>query len=386
MRLTSEKQQALLHGDTSGNAIHPYFIHSTQSMGMYLYEDIDNFPTMVLRQARYLQTSFELMVEIFKGYDWELRTQVSLWNAAGSIIVSFGESTFMYMQRICEDVNAAGLRFIPAYGRPPVFSEALHERMSVLSQVIYFENFLFLTAGGAEPTRTARIEKEFRYQLPEAYPVLFKICPLTMRTKAILLVRDTVVMLLNRPTDGAQLCDWRQSCDGLVAILCEYSETLLWNLRRFEELGDKNGAGVIRDSCMICFAHLAVLCNALGGIGSTPPTELDVLCDSSLGRLGELAQGTREDQYTNLDLVLGESWRKTLGVFDDRIAKVPSERAADLRNRKQAVTKAHLEFSVKLPDFRVPTLAWLVGWVDGRTEGSQYPNLIPPIARREYGI
>ena len=32
--------------------------------------------------------------------------------------------------------------------------------------------------------------------------MLFKICPLTMRTQNILLVRDTVVALDLRPTDG----------------------------------------------------------------------------------------------------------------------------------------------------------------------------------------
>lgn len=32
--------------------------------------------------------------------------------------------------------------------------------------------------------------------------MLFKICPLTMRTKAILLVRDAVVILTLRPTEG----------------------------------------------------------------------------------------------------------------------------------------------------------------------------------------
>lgn len=70
------------------------------------------------------------------------------------------------MQKSCEAVDTAGLQFVPTYGRPPVFSEALHEKLSVLSQIIYFENFLFLTAGGTEPMKTARIEKEFRYQLP----------------------------------------------------------------------------------------------------------------------------------------------------------------------------------------------------------------------------
>jgi len=159
-------------------------------------------------------------MEVSEGRDWELRAQVALWIVAGSIVMRMSRITFQYIEKSCETVNTAGLQFIPTYGRPPEFSEDLHEKLSVLSQIIYFENFLFLTCGGAEPTMTARIEREFRHRLQvwpaisspstlraqhslqEVYPVLFNICPLTMRTQAVLLVRDTVVILALRPADG----------------------------------------------------------------------------------------------------------------------------------------------------------------------------------------
>lgn len=90
-----------------------------------------------------------------------------------------------------------------------------------------------------------------------------------------------------------------------MTFLDNYSRTLLSNLRRFQELGDKGGAGVIRISCVNCLAHLAVLCEALSKIGPTPHTELDTLCDSSLERLGELAPDMQMEEYTRLDLLLG---------------------------------------------------------------------------------
>ena len=120
---------------------------------------------MIRLQARYIQASLESLVDIFGGRDWELRAQAALWVAAGSIILPTSVLTFPYIQKGCEAVNTGKLQFIPTYGRPPDFSEELHEKLSVLSQTIYFENFLFLTCGGAEPTMTARIEKEFRHQL-----------------------------------------------------------------------------------------------------------------------------------------------------------------------------------------------------------------------------
>jgi len=165
IRFTSEKQQALLRGDTSGAVLNPYFIYGAQTLGMYLCEDMEYSPALIRHQAIQLQTSFEIFAEIFTGHDWELRAQVALWVSAVSIVLSIPDFTLSVLQKSCEAINTAGLQFIPTYGRPPEFSENLHEKLSVLSQVIYFENLYFLTCGGAEPTMTARIEEEFRNQL-----------------------------------------------------------------------------------------------------------------------------------------------------------------------------------------------------------------------------
>ena len=62
---------------------------------------------------------------------------------------------------------------------------------------------------------------------------------------------------------------------------------------------------MIRNSCVNCLAHLAVLCDALGRVGPVPHTGLDTLCDSTLERLGELSQDMRMEEYTRLDLLLG---------------------------------------------------------------------------------
>jgi len=165
IRFSSDKQQALLRGDTSGTVINPFFVCSAQSLGMFFCEGMDNLPPMIHLQARYMQMTLESLVDVFRGHDWELRVQVALWVAAGSIFLSVDNFTFLYIRRCCEAIDAARLQFIPTYGRPPEFSEDLHEKLSVLTQVIYFENFLFLTCGGEEPTMTTKIEKEFRHQL-----------------------------------------------------------------------------------------------------------------------------------------------------------------------------------------------------------------------------
>ena len=91
----------------------------------------------------------------------------------------------------------------------------------------------------------------------------------------------------------------------MVALLDDYSRTLLSNLQKFQELGNKAGAEVIGTSCVNCLAHLAVLCDTLSKIEPAPQMELDVLCDSTLERLGELARDIHMEEYTHLDLLLG---------------------------------------------------------------------------------
>lgn len=165
VRFSSEKQQALLRGDTSGVVLHPFFIHASQSLGMHFCERMDESPAMVRLQAKHIQKSLELLADILNGPDLELRAETTLWVAAGSMVMRLCSLTHPYVEKCCKAIDAARLQFIPTYGRPPDFSEALHEKLSVLTQAIYFENFLFLTCGEAEPTMTARIELEFRQKL-----------------------------------------------------------------------------------------------------------------------------------------------------------------------------------------------------------------------------
>lgn len=91
----------------------------------------------------------------------------------------------------------------------------------------------------------------------------------------------------------------------MVSLLDRYSQTLLFNLRRFQGFGDRSGAGMIKNSCIVCFAHLSVLCEALSKVEATPQTKLDALCDSALERLCELVRDMVMEEYTRLDLLLG---------------------------------------------------------------------------------
>lgn len=121
---------------------------------------------------------------------------------------------------------------------------------------------------------------------------------------SLLLPSIAMALIVSRAAE-TQLGIWRQSCDQLVVLLHDYSQTLLSNLQRFQKLGDKSGAEAIRSCCVNCLAHLAALYEALSDIGPTPQTGMDALCDSSLARLGRLAEDMCVEEYTRHDLLLG---------------------------------------------------------------------------------
>ena len=57
-----------------------------------------------------------------------------------------------------------------------------------------------------------------------------------------------------------------------------------------------------------------------------------------------------------------ESWKKTLGVFEARLAGVPLEYDTNLRYWKEVVARVHSEFSEKLLDAQILTPGTVQDW------------------------
>ena len=156
----------------------------------------------------------------------------------------------------------------------------------------------------------------------EIYPHLFQICPLIMRTRGILLVRDAVFIMTlrsdagalsyllttlvdpHRFVTGAEQGQRKRICDALVTCLDQYSDALLRGIREFLRIGDSQGAEIIQSSCVGCLAHLAMLCNLVSRLEPNSKPRMDAVCDSSLERLGHLTQKMSFEGYTTFDLLL----------------------------------------------------------------------------------
>ena len=214
-----ERLEALIAGDLSGAVLDRFWVLGSHSFGMPQCLRMDATPGMIQLQARRTQIAWESLAELVKGNDHKLKVQAFLMLAASYIHMPMMQSAFLYIKKSCDFIKAGNLRFVPTYGRPPEFSEELHETLSALSQAIYWSNYSFLVCGGPEPRATVELEKEFRQELPvgdrlcqpmhrvdhppqKTYPFLFKTCPLTIRTQGILFVRDVVLLISNIPANG----------------------------------------------------------------------------------------------------------------------------------------------------------------------------------------
>ena len=160
--LGTEKQGALFRGDTSSTVVNRCFVHCFQAIGTHLGEAPDKSPAMVQLQARYIQNSWESLIEIYRGDDQRLAAQGLLLFLHSIIIMGFSANIRFYLLKVCELINDGNLQFLPTYERPPELSDHVREDAAVLSQTIYLENYMHLAFGGPAPVKTAKIEREFR--------------------------------------------------------------------------------------------------------------------------------------------------------------------------------------------------------------------------------
>ena len=179
IHLTREKQEALLRGDTSSTMIHPIFVYQACSYGMFFVQDFIHTSPALHLQARYSQLVWEELANIQKGNDDGLKVQAMLSICTCCLVLRWINFARQYIQKACRIINSKNLQFIPMYGQPPEYSEEVREKTTILSQSIYFENYLFLVCGGPEPRLTAKIEKEFRHELQVGNRDIFKFMYLT---------------------------------------------------------------------------------------------------------------------------------------------------------------------------------------------------------------
>lgn len=165
LRLRSDKQEAIMRGDLCGKVVHPFFVHQAHALGMHYSASLPGGKTAIIMQARYAQLTWESMASISQDQDHFLLLEAMFALASSCLLLRWLGITQAYLLKAVCIANERHITFVPEDSPAPVFSGDVHEHIAQLSQLIYLENFLFLTRRGVEPKATSRLEKEFRTEL-----------------------------------------------------------------------------------------------------------------------------------------------------------------------------------------------------------------------------
>jgi hypothetical protein len=141
-------------------------VFAAEALGIPAFAGTDDTPTMVRFHARRVQTAWESLVGFFEGSDHRAKVHIASAMIPGFVYLRLPKMASPYIQKCCEYAQAGNVQFVPTYGHPPELSEDLHEILVALSQAVYWANYLFLVCGGPRPCATAKLEREFRQELP----------------------------------------------------------------------------------------------------------------------------------------------------------------------------------------------------------------------------
>ena len=178
------------------------------------------------------------------------------------------------------------------------------------------------------------------------------------------------------------------------------------NLQRFTEVEDNSGVETIWTCCVTCLGHLAALSHLISQREPTLRSPMDGLCDMTLAKLGNLSREVRVEVYSYFDvltevrillvllwtsktLTLGAdqvSWKRALDTIDTRIGLCSHTESELLRYWRGLIGKVHADFQANLLKCGPSPLMSSALLVDGRTEDSEFPNLLLPSGREPYGL
>lgn len=171
LRLGGDKLEAIMRGDLCGTIVHPFFVHHAHALGMHYCATLPDGKTSVVMQARYAQLTWESMADIFEGQESFLLVEATFALASSCVLLRWLDITRTYLLKAIHIANERHMSFVPKDSPAPVFSGDVHEHIAQLAQLVYLENFLFLTRNGSEPKATFRLEKEFRTELEVTNPL-----------------------------------------------------------------------------------------------------------------------------------------------------------------------------------------------------------------------
>ena len=213
--LTPAKCDAIVEGDFLNPSVHPYFIHLSNMLGCYLYQEMQLDFRLLYLNSLLVTACQESVITLTEDIDPLACAQANLLAAQTFIYTDRLNHGLQYFNSARDIVNRHHLRLVPAQTPGGINSglfqltQDARERISLLSQALYTDVYLSLVHG-ARGNQFPRLETEFRFHLPVRSPQLghrwlgtnenlwqFQLAypdmqcdPIVMRTRGMLLIRD----------------------------------------------------------------------------------------------------------------------------------------------------------------------------------------------------
>ena len=226
--LASTKCDAIVEGDFINPSVHPYFIHLSNMLGCYLYQETQLDFRLLYLNSLLVTACRESVTTLTEDVDPLACVQANILAAQTFICTDRINHGLQYFHSARDIVNRHHLRLVPTQtpggNNSGLFqlTQDARERISLLSQALYTYVYLSLVHGESG-SQFSRLETEFRFHLPvrSSRPELERACahpgirrfqlaypdmqrdPVVMRTRSMLLIRDAVHQMDTIGSSGA---------------------------------------------------------------------------------------------------------------------------------------------------------------------------------------
>ncbi|KAF9792197.1 hypothetical protein BJ322DRAFT_20130 [Thelephora terrestris] len=230
---TKLKERFILEGDLTGHVVHPWFIWFMAVMGVHLHQEIRHEWQQLGIQRHLTQVLLTMVVGMKDtGPRFDL-LQAWYFMAMSCTYTHTLVPAQRYLLRCQELIKSEDMRLVepnwidastraspsdaPAHDCPPEYTEKKHELVSVLVNLMYLQCMHCLLYGECHG-----MFADLEAQLPDfarAYPEIYELSSMVLRTRTVLLVRDVFLHLdlLGKP--GISQKEWLTDAVNLMAPL-----------------------------------------------------------------------------------------------------------------------------------------------------------------------